>query len=269
MEGTYNASAEPSSRSAGPNGGFGTGLNLLMVIIYGAMTVLLVAIFVQRALLRNFPKFSKGHTDVGKYAPQSLKADIEKRLMRTLHVAYEPTLLTEDDKRHNSLVAEQEVKDGSEAEEQHNYLYRMKTLDDMKKLEDALCRADDSLKRHPFKDLKLHLRDVKSHSSGVMRTVRSSQIKTLTDAYEHARYKAESYGKKEYNKFLEVLNDVLAGIEHKVKKKKSRKTHSQKNSNNSRTEGPASVRGAQADDIPVVSESEPLLISEDVGKKKK
>lgn len=55
----------------------------------------------------------------------------------------------------------------------------------------ALEDVDPTLSRPPLKSLKQHLLDVKSHSSGVMRAVRTNQITSLSDLYNHARYGVE------------------------------------------------------------------------------
>lgn len=215
----------------------------------------IVLIFLLRALI---PKFSKGHIDVGKNAPkvgnsfcmcygilctckiifflmQNMREDIDRRLDQTLAVAFEPKLLLDDDKR-STLIADcisarSVPDDGPEnkfyTEPPYNYLYRMKTMDDIKKIgtqypiqcltycsfsdklhprkytnvfknksiffceEHMLENTDVTLKRHPLKDLRQHLRDVRSHSSGVLNSVPSNQIKALIDMYEHARYNPE------------------------------------------------------------------------------
>ncbi|XP_039266669.1 protein C1orf43 homolog isoform X2 [Styela clava] len=212
-----------SSLSQSQDDGTRTGVNILLVIMYGLLT---------------------------------LKEDINERLMQTLHVVHEPRLLSDGDERNLCMNLENKADDDDEIP--YNYLYRMKALDDIKILERALCRTDESLKRHPLKNFKQHMRDIKSHSSGVMRTVRSSQIKALTDAYEHARYKPEPFGKQEYEKFRGVLDDIISGIEHKVKKKKTKKL--QKNINNSSIEGPPAHKH-EREQVETHSENEPLIDS--------
>lgn len=247
------STAKPQATLPGVSRGPPAGINILLIIIYGGMVALMAIVFVQRLLLRIAPKYSKGYTDMTKRAPKSLREDIDNRLMRTLHVVHDPKLLSDDDHRLQHLVTEDDDREAI-----YNYLYRMKAIDDIKKLEGILCKINETLKRPPLKDFTLHLRDVKSHSSGVLKNVRTIQIKALTDLYEHARYKQENFGKQEYEKFTDVLDDVISGIEHKSKKKRgARKQPSVRNTNNSHNDETTSRRiSAKEDDY---SEKAPLM----------
>lgn len=88
----------------------------------------------------------------------------------------------------------------------------MKALELMNDIDAMLTEISRELHRPVGKSLLQHFQDVKSHSSGCLRSVRSSQIQQLANMYHLARYSGETFSKKEYEKFLEVANNIIAVI---------------------------------------------------------
>ncbi|KFP54784.1 Uncharacterized protein C1orf43, partial [Cathartes aura] len=126
-----------------------------------------------------------------------LKEEIDIRLSRVQDIKYEPRLLAEDDSRLLQL----------ETQGCYNYLYRMKALDAIRTSEipfHAEGRYPKSLIGKNFCAYLLELRN----SSTSFKGIRKALIDTLLDGYESARYGTGVFGKPEYLKYQDALNEL-------------------------------------------------------------
>ncbi|KFQ03132.1 Uncharacterized protein C1orf43, partial [Haliaeetus albicilla] len=126
-----------------------------------------------------------------------LKEEIDIRLSRVQDIKYEPWLLAEDDSRLLQL----------ETQGCYNYLYRMKALDAIRTSEipfHAEGRYPKSLIGKNFCAYLLELRN----SSTSFKGIRKALIDTLLDGYESARYGTGAFGKPEYLKYQDALNEL-------------------------------------------------------------
>ncbi|KAK2540111.1 protein C1orf43 homolog isoform X1 [Columba livia] len=183
---------------AGAGSNWLSGVNVVLVMAYGSLVFVLLFIFVKRQIMRFAMKSRRGpHVPVGQHAPKDLKEEIDIRLSRVQDIRYEPRLLAEDDSRLLQL----------EAPGCCNYLYRMKALDAIRTSEipfHADGRYPKSLIGKNFCAYLLELRN----SSGSFKGVRKALIDALLDGYESARYGTGVFGKPEYLKYQEALNEL-------------------------------------------------------------
>nr|XP_010308123.1 PREDICTED: uncharacterized protein C1orf43 homolog isoform X2 [Balearica regulorum gibbericeps] len=119
------------------------------------------------------------HVPVGQHAPKDLKEEIDIRLSRVQDIKYEPRLLAEDDSRLLQLET-QEIPFHTEG------------------------RYPKSLIGKNFCAYLLELRN----SSASFKGIRKALIDTLLDGYESARYGTGVFGKPEYLKYQDALNEL-------------------------------------------------------------
>ncbi|XP_068031243.1 protein C1orf43 homolog [Anomalospiza imberbis] len=183
---------------AGAGSNWLSGVNVVLVMAYGSLVFVLLFIFVKRQIMRFAMKSRRGpHVPVGQHAPKDLKEEIDIRLSRVQDIKYEPRLLAEDDGRLLQL----------ETPGCYNYLYRMKALDAIRTSEipfQAEGRYPKSLIGKNFCAYLLELRN----SSTSFKGIRKALIDTLLDGYESARYGTGVFGKMEYLKYEEALNEL-------------------------------------------------------------
>ncbi|KAM9623224.1 protein C1orf43 homolog isoform 2-T2 [Morphnus guianensis] len=165
---------------AGAGSNWLSGVNVVLVMAYGSLVFVLLFIFVKRQIMRFAMKSRRGpHVPVGQHAPKDLKEEIDIRLSRVQDIKYEPRLLAEDDSRLLQLET-QEIPFHAEG------------------------RYPKSLIGKNFCAYLLELRN----SSTSFKGIRKALIDTLLDGYESARYGTGVFGKPEYLKYQDALNEL-------------------------------------------------------------
>uniref|UniRef100_A0A8C3Y6Q2 Chromosome 1 open reading frame 43 n=1 Tax=Catharus ustulatus TaxID=91951 RepID=A0A8C3Y6Q2_CATUS len=165
---------------AGAGSNWLSGVNVVLVMAYGSLVFVLLFIFVKRQIMRFAMKSRRGpHVPVGQHAPKDLKEEIDIRLSRVQDIKYEPRLLAEDDGR----------------------LLQLETPEIPFQVEG---RYPKSLIGKNFCAYLLELRN----SSTSFKGIRKALIDTLLDGYESARYGTGVFGKMEYLKYEEALNEL-------------------------------------------------------------
>lgn len=181
-----------------------SGVNVVLVMAYGSLVFVLLFIFVKRQIMRFAMKSRRGpHVPVGQHAPKGLKEEIDIRLSRVQDIKYEPQLLSEDDDRLLQLEAPRSTSC-------YNYLYRMKTLDAIRESEIPFAAEGRHPKSLIGKNFQAYLVDLRN-SSTPFKGIRKTLIDTLLDGYDSARYGTGTFGRAEYLKYQDAL-DELAGI---------------------------------------------------------
>ncbi|XP_029436020.1 uncharacterized protein C1orf43 homolog isoform X1 [Rhinatrema bivittatum] len=140
------------------------------------------------------------HVPVGHNAPKDLKEEIDIRLSQVQDIKYEPQLLAEDDERLLQL-------DMQEHKGCYNYLYRMKTLDAIRASEIPFHDGGKFPRSLIGKNFCSYLVELRN-SSTPFKGVRKMLIDNLLDGYEAARYGTGVFGKTEYLKYQQALNDL-------------------------------------------------------------
>ncbi|XP_074020637.1 protein C1orf43 homolog isoform X2 [Numenius arquata] len=149
---------------------------------YGSLVFVLLFIFVKRQIMRFAMKSRRGpHVPVGQHAPKDLKEEIDIRLSRVQDIKYEPQLLAEDDSR----------------------LLQLETQGNKEIPFQAEVRYPKSLIGRNFCAYLLELRN-----SSSFKGIRKALIDTLLDGYESARYGTGVFGKPEYLKYQDALNEL-------------------------------------------------------------
>ncbi|XP_069507846.1 protein C1orf43 homolog isoform X4 [Ambystoma mexicanum] len=165
----------------------------------------LLFIFVKRQIMRFTMKSRRGpHIPVGHNAPKDMKEEIERRLSKVQEVKYEPQLLSEDDHRLQEL--EERGHEGC-----YNYLYRMRALDAIRASELPFQDAGKHPRSLIGKNFRSYLVELRN-SSTPFKGVRKSLIDTLLDGYEAARSGTGVFGKREFTKYQEALQELAAVI---------------------------------------------------------
>nr|CAB3226662.1 uncharacterized protein C1orf43 homolog [Phallusia mammillata] len=179
------------------------GTNLLLVLIYGLIFVLMIVIFVKRAILR-VTFLSQQKATPGNGSSKKTKAIINQRLDEAIHFAYEPQLVPED----------------SQIDDAPNFIYRMQAVDAFNHIDKALAEANDELQRPLGKSIRQHLLDAKSHSSGCLKSIRTNQLHLFSDMYTHARSSPETFGEAEYRRYMDLSTDIINTLRHRTNRKK-------------------------------------------------
>lgn len=190
---------------AAGNSNWLSGVNVVLFMAYGSLVFVLLFIFVKRQIMRFAMKSRRGpHVPIGHNAPKDLKEEIDVRLSKVQEVKYEPQLLAEDDSRLREL--EERGHEGC-----YNYLYRMRTLDAIRASELPFLDAGKHPRSLIGKNFRSYLVELRN-SSTPFKGVRKSLIDTLLDGYEAARYGTGVFGKKEFTKYQEALQELVAII---------------------------------------------------------
>ncbi|XP_029436024.1 uncharacterized protein C1orf43 homolog isoform X4 [Rhinatrema bivittatum] len=168
---------------ASPNSNWLSGVNVVLVMAYGSLVFVLLFIFVKRQIMRFAMKSRRGpHVPVGHNAPKDLKEEIDIRLSQVQDIKYEPQLLAEDDERLLQLDMQE---------------HKEIPFHDGGKFPRSLIGKN-------FCSYLVELRN----SSTPFKGVRKMLIDNLLDGYEAARYGTGVFGKTEYLKYQQALNDL-------------------------------------------------------------
>nr|XP_033778945.1 uncharacterized protein C1orf43 homolog isoform X1 [Geotrypetes seraphini] len=190
---------------ASSNSNWLSGVNVVLVMAYGSLVFVLLFIFVKRQIMRFAMKSRRGpHVPVGHNAPKDLKEEIDIRLSKVQDVKCEPQLLADDDERLLQLETQRDK--GC-----YNYLYRMKTLDAIRSSEIPFHDGGRFSKPLLGKNFRSYLVELRN-SSTPFKGVRKVLIDTLLDGYDAARYGTGVFGKSEYLRYQQALNEVAAII---------------------------------------------------------
>nr|XP_033778946.1 uncharacterized protein C1orf43 homolog isoform X2 [Geotrypetes seraphini] len=138
------------------------------------------------------------------YGSLDLKEEIDIRLSKVQDVKCEPQLLADDDERLLQLETQRDK--GC-----YNYLYRMKTLDAIRSSEIPFHDGGRFSKPLLGKNFRSYLVELRN-SSTPFKGVRKVLIDTLLDGYDAARYGTGVFGKSEYLRYQQALNEVAAII---------------------------------------------------------
>ncbi|XP_069796272.1 protein C1orf43 homolog isoform X2 [Narcine bancroftii] len=134
------------------------------------------------------------------YGSLDLREEIDRSLLKVQDLDYEPQLLDEDDERLLQLR-------DPRAQGTYNYLYRMKALDAVRHIDIPVSQGPEHGKRLTgkcFRNFLLELRD----GNSPYRSVRKNLIDKVIDGYEAARYRTAVFGKAEYLKYQQILNEL-------------------------------------------------------------
>ncbi|XP_078062242.1 protein C1orf43 homolog isoform X2 [Mustelus asterias] len=178
-----------------------SGINVVLVMAYGSLIFVLLFIFVKRQIMRFAMKSRRGpHVPIGHNAPKDLREEIDRSLLKVQDLDYEPQLLDEGDAR---LLQLQQP--GSQG--RYNYLYRMQALDAIRHVDLPLGDGADYAKHLTGKSFRSFLLELREGNTPI-RGVRKNLIDKLIDGYEAARHGTAFFGKTEYLKYQNAVNEL-------------------------------------------------------------
>lgn len=178
-----------------------SGVNVVLVMAYGSLIFVLLFIFVKRQIMRFAMKSRRGpHVPIGHNAPKDLREEIDRSLLKVQDLNYEPQLLEQDDPRALQL-------DDPQTQGRYNYLYRMKALDAIRLIDIPASQGPDQTNYLAGKRFSIFLLELKDGSSPY-RGVRKTLVDKLIEGYEAARYGTAVFGKSEYQKYLQAVNEL-------------------------------------------------------------
>ncbi|KAK3881539.1 hypothetical protein Pcinc_014011 [Petrolisthes cinctipes] len=129
----------------------------------------------------------------GSEAKKTLRREIERRLTRVAEVCYEARLVSGE---------------GDNTAPTPPYFYRMKALDNMKYLEQELCRLEGVNRRGGHESIRAFLVNL-TGPGGVLVGVEQRVIHELCDYYDHARFHPHRFTPGHFTPYHTLLVRVL------------------------------------------------------------
>ncbi|RDD36950.1 Uncharacterized protein C1orf43-like protein [Trichoplax sp. H2] len=170
------------------------GVFIIAMIIMGGLEVMILILRVrQRFVLINA---RKPHTIIGSDAAKTMRKGIQNSLERTVQSLCEPSLL----------------RDMQPTKDHH---YRMKVLDEVVALNDIFLEMDGHLLRPVGRDFREHLSLLRRFYPSIF-DGREALYSALSAMYEHARFIAKPFGRREYDRFHRLL-DYLIKLIRRIK----------------------------------------------------
>jgi hypothetical protein len=187
-----------------------SGVAIIIMIAIGFTTFVLLFIFGKRQIMRFALKSRRGpHFPIASDAPKHLRREIERRLDVVKDIKTDPILLRED------------FEDSDEGLPPH--VFRMKAVDSFKLLEEDICSGDVSKRKPSGQDLKFYLHR-HAREGGPLQGLDNKVINSFVDSYIHARHEPSPFGKHEYRKHVDILENMRDHVrENRGKEAKGRK----------------------------------------------
>ncbi|KAF7495172.1 hypothetical protein SSS_07378 [Sarcoptes scabiei] len=187
------------------DGDFKPGVAAIIIIALGILIFTLLFIFAKRQIMRLAQKFpTEGNNTIVYDAPKNFCLKIEKRLDGIKNIHHEPLLINSK----NEYSCEENAS-------LYKHIYRMKSMDLIKDLEDSIvnaCERDKSKRKHPRQDLKSYLQSLQT-IDGPLCNCDPFLIDQFVEQYDHARFDSEpDFGLEEYQKFLENFEKLRSQI---------------------------------------------------------
>ncbi|KAF0773237.1 Uncharacterized protein FWK35_00000996 [Aphis craccivora] len=182
-----------------------SGVTVVIFIAGGILTFILLFIFAKRQIMRFALRSRRGpHVPIGHDGKKTLKREIERRIEVVPKIAFEPKLLPvdQDDDRSKYILPPAESNDKPLL----SHHYRMKAVDDVKKLEHEITKQDKTLSRHPSENIRSFLLNtlaVLLDGSG------QHIVHQFCDLYEHARYDPNEFLDEEYQSFIRLMKKLI------------------------------------------------------------
>ncbi|KAG5889117.1 hypothetical protein JTB14_034175 [Gonioctena quinquepunctata] len=174
-----------------------SGVTVVIIIGLGVLTFLLLFIFAKRQIMRFALRYRRGpHIPIGHDTSKVLRREIERRIDLVQKIECEPQLISNTDPRYIVCPGQQI---------QAHY-YRLKAVDDVKKLEKQITKQDSCLFRHPSENLRGYLL---STLAAPLNGSGQRLIHQFCDLYEHARHDPNHFGDEEYQQYTRLLLKLL------------------------------------------------------------
>ncbi|KAK3602117.1 hypothetical protein CHS0354_023096 [Potamilus streckersoni] len=170
-------------------------IKVIWFIAAGVLIFFLIFLFVKRQIMRF--TFKPSYTAIGHNAPKKLQMEIQRRLERVSYIKGEPKLLTG------------KIEEIARTTENH-YYYRMKAVDAFSQFDEVLKSENVNTRgRHPSQTVRNYLLTLYPQ---YLQTAPADLIHHFADAYEHARHGPKVFGKQQYNKYMEMLEELILNL---------------------------------------------------------
>ncbi|CAG2057378.1 unnamed protein product [Timema podura] len=174
-----------------------SGVTVVIFIASGVLTFILLFIFAKRQIMRFALRSRRGpHVPIGHDIKKSIKREIERKIDIIPRIVCEPKLIHDDDSRFIQ----------SPANKLPPYYFRMKAVDDIKRLEKEITKQDECLVRHPSENLRSFLLNT---LQAPLNGQGQKLIHQFCDFYEHARHDPSEFGEEEYQAYSKMFLKLL------------------------------------------------------------
>ena len=201
--------------------------------------MLLVFLFIKRQIIRFTLKNRRGpHYQIGLNAPKFLKREIERRLLLTNEIKTEPLLLNGENQFHEFQSTDEGIINKlftinniiiqlfSLFKVPTEHYYRMKTIDELKKLEELIVNiSGDEVKRKANHDLRDYLVSLTKENK-ILNKCDLKILNQFVDLYLHARHEPV-FGKKHFNVYMNLIQKIQKFIVKKYSMQTNSKSSSQ------------------------------------------
>lgn len=180
-------------------------VSVIWIIAAGVLVFFLLFLFAKRQIMRFTLKSSGGpYVSIGSGAPKEMKREINRRLNRVPELKFEPKLL--------NPTMEQVAKSGP-----NHYYYRMKAMDSFAKFNDVMRQEVPTACRQATQTMRNYLASI---YPVYLSTAPPELVDHFVDMYEHARHRPEVFEENHYNKYMELLDELILCLEHGLKQRK-------------------------------------------------
>lgn len=178
-------------------------VSVIWIMAAGVLIFALLFLFAKRQIMR-FTLKSRGcpYVSIGSEAPTELRQEIMRRLNRIQEIKHEPLLL--------NPMMEQYATSG-----ENHFYFRMKAMDDFTMFDDIMKKEHAS--RHPAQTMRNYLTTI---YPTYLSTAPTEVVNQFIDLYEHARHKPDIFDDSHYQKYVELLNDLIQCLHSGIKMKK-------------------------------------------------
>ncbi|XP_008208547.1 uncharacterized protein C1orf43 homolog isoform X2 [Nasonia vitripennis] len=171
-----------------------SGVNIVLFIAAGVQTVILLFIFAKRQIMRFTLRSRRGpHTPIAYDTIKSLRKEIDRRIHVIPRIQYEPYL----DESIHKLMNEGPIP---------SHFYRLKAVNDFKKLELQINHQNNFFKRHPKENIRGYLINALSDN---LTGNGQHMIHEFCDLYEHARHDPSEFQDEEYEIYSKLLLKLI------------------------------------------------------------
>ncbi|XP_033633860.1 uncharacterized protein C1orf43 homolog isoform X1 [Asterias rubens] len=229
---------------------------LIFIAGIGGSALLVVILFVKRQIMRFALRSHRDpHVQIGHGAPRSLQTQIDRQLTNASSRKYEPRLLGDDDYRLKFLNRD------TIAGESCTYVYRMKAVDALSKLDDQLEKIECRRVRPPCGNLKEYILSLRDPPQAPLKGASVALCRAFAAAYDNAHYGLKPFGETEYNNFMTLLHELLSCIRHKgmKSKKSSQRSLPTAEASRIRTPGGSSIKSRPQTKSHTSQKGEPVL----------
>lgn len=176
-------------------------VNVIWIIAAGVTIFLLLFLFAKRQIMRFTLESHRGpHLSIGANAPKKLRQEIFRRINCVPEIVYEPILL--------NPAMERLAKSGP-----NHFYYRMQAVDAFSKFDGTLRREYPAACRHANQTMRNYLITIYPE---YLSAASPDLVNQFVALYEHARHRPEVFDESHFQKYSQLLNELVECLEHGI-----------------------------------------------------